>query len=747
MAAAGYKVVGTRPVRPDGIEKVTGKAQYGADIRLPGMAYGRVLRSPHAHARIVSIDTRAAEALPGVLAVVTGKDIPLADDVIRNLGEGAVNFRDLRDNVLASEKALYDGHAVAAVAAISQHIAGEALERIAVKYEPLPAVLDVREAMRPEAPVLDDRRRTKDVGNTVGDTPTNVASHIRFQGGDVAAAFAEADQVIEREFTTSTFHQGYIEPNTSTASWNADGTLTVWTSTQGAFGIRSQLSELLRMPLNRIRVIPLEIGGGFGGKINVYLEPVAALLSKKSGRPVKMAMDRTDVFRATGPTSGSSMRVKAARKGNRLTAVEASLYFEAGAFPGSPVGPGAMCMLAPYDIENFVIDGYDVVLNKPRTSPYRAPGSPQSAFAIEQVVDELARGAGLDPLEFRLVNATHEGSRQVTGVAFGSIGNEECLRAAVASPHYKAPIEGPNRGRGVASGFWFNGGMQSSVIVSVNPDGTVNLTEGSTDIGGSRASLAMQLAECLSVPYEAVHPIVADTDSVPHNDITGGSRTTFASGLAVYEAGMEVQRELIARAAKQLEVPADTLSYEDGVVRGADGKQLTFKEIAAAQARTGGPILGRGAVSARGVGAAFATHVVDVEVDPDTGKVQILRYTAVQDVGTAIHPSYVEGQIQGGVAQGIGAALNEEYYYDETGHLHNASFLDYRMPTALDLPMIETVLVEKPNPGHPYGVRGVGEVPIVPPLAAIANAIADATGHRFTALPISPRRVVEELGN
>ncbi|MGI8926826.1 MAG: xanthine dehydrogenase family protein molybdopterin-binding subunit [Tepidiformaceae bacterium] len=744
---APYKVIGTRPIRPDGVEKVTGKAQYGADIRLPGMIHGAILRSPHAHARILTIDTSGAESYPGVLAVLTAKDFPAAADMVQDLGEGAVNLKELSDNVLASDKALYRGHAIAAVAAANAHVAEEALATIRVEYEILTPVTDVRDAMRPDSPLLSEKRFTKDLGGKVSETPSNIASHIQFQAGDVAAAFAEADHVVERAFTTRMVHQGYIEPQNSTANWNADGTLTIWTSTQGAFVVRAQVAEVLRMPVSKIKVVPMEIGGGFGGKIPIYLDPVAALLSKKSGRPVKVLMSRTDVFEATGPTSGSAINIKVAEKGGKLTAVEASLAYEAGAYPGSAVGAGCMTMLSPYDIENFVIDGYDVTLNKPKTAAYRAPGAPAAAFAIETCIDELAGATGADPLEFRQRNTSREGTRMVNGVAFPRIGHEECLAAAISSPHYRSPIEGPNRGRGVASGFWFNAGLQSSVAVSVNSDGTVNLIEGSTDIGGTRASLAMQLAETLGIPYDDVRPSVVDTDSVGHNDVTGGSRVTFASGMAVHEAGLEIRAQMAKRAAKLLNAPEGDVVFEDGELRSTSDstKKMTFKEVAAQQGRTGGPIVGKGSVQARGVGAAFATHIVDVEVDPDTGKVEILRYTAVQDVGTAVHPAYVEGQIQGGVVQGIGWALNEEYYYDENGRMANSSYLDYRMPTSLDVPNIDTVLVEVPNPGHPYGVRGVGEVPIVPPLAAIANAIADATGHRFTDLPMSPRRVVETL--
>ena len=748
-AERSYKVIGTRPIRPDGVEKVTGKAQYGADINLPGLIHGRVLRSPHAHARILSIDTSEAEKMPGVLATATYVDFPLADDRVEEIGESAVNLRELSDNVLASKKALYRGHAIAAVAALTTHDAEEAIKKIKVEYEVLPPVLEVRDAMREDAPLLNEYRKTKSMAGDASDKPSNIASHLVFQAGDTAAALAEADFVIEREFNTKMVHQGYIEPHNATASWNADGTVTIWTSTQGTFSVRNQVAEILHMPVAKIRVVPMEIGGGFGGKLPIYLDPVAVVLSRKSGRPVKVTMNRTEVFEGSGPTSGTNIKVKLGVKGNKISAVEASLAYEAGAFPGSPVGAGCMTMLGPYSIENVRLDGYDVVVNKPKTAAYRAPGAPAAAFAIEQIIDEAAKRIGIDPLDFRIINTSEEGTRMVSGAVNPRIGARETVQAAIDSPHYKSPIEGPNRGRGVASGFWFNAGLQSSVAVSVNSDGTVNLIEGNTDIGGTRASLAMQLAETLQLPYEAIHPTVVDTDSIGHNDVTGGSRITFASGQAVYEAGMDIRTQMIARGSQLLNLPVEQLEFEDGSVRSTTdpSKTMTFKDIAAASGRTGGPIMAKGTSAGRGVGAAFGTHIVDVEVDPETGKVEILRYTAVQDVGTAIHPSYVEGQIQGAVVQGIGWALNEEYFYDETGRMVNSSYLDYRMPTSLDVPYIDTVLVEVPNPGHPYGVRGVGEVPIVPPLAAIANAIADATGHRFTELPISPRRVVETLNH
>ncbi len=739
-----YKVIGTRPIRHDGVDKVTGRALYGADFQTSGLLHGRILRSPHAHARIKSIDTSRAEAYPGVKAAVTAKDFPTVEDKVADLGESTVNLQDLQGNILANKKVLYKGHAVAAVAATDPHTAEEALELIDVEYEVLPPVLDVREAMKDDAPLLHENLKTSSMGETA-DTPSNIASHLQFKKGDIEKGFAEADVVVEQEFKTGTVHQGYIEPHNATAMYNADGQLTVWCSTQGAFTVREQLTELLQHPVSKVKVVPMEIGGGFGGKISVYLEPVAALLSMKAGRPVKILMNRAEVFESTGPTPASYIRVKiGANNDGRITAAEAYLAYEAGAYPGSPVGAGAMCIFSPYKIDNVLIDGYDVVVNKPKTNAYRAPGATNAAMA-ETVIDEICEKLEIDPLDFRIINGAKEGDSRPDGPVYSRIGFIETVEAAKEHPHYSTPLEGKHRGRGVASGFWFNVGLKSSVTINVNPDGTINLVEGSTDIGGTRASIAMQAAEVLGISAEAVNPTVVDTNSVGYTDVTGGSRTTFATGYAAYEAAQDVKRQMIERAAELWEVEAENVQFVDGVLSSTNGKaeSISFKELAG-QLRE--PVVGSGTVDPEGVGGAFATHIVDVEVDTDTGKVEILRYTATQDAGKAIHPSYVEGQIQGGVVQGIGWALNEEYIYNDKGEMTNASFLDYRMPTSLDVPMIDTVIVEVPNPGHPYGVRGVGEVPIVPPPAAIANAIYHAVGVRMKELPMSPGRILKRMG-
>ena len=753
-----FNVVGTRPIRHDGNDKVTGRARYSADMTVPRMLVGKVLRSPHAHAKIKSIDTTKALALEGVLAVVTSADFAQPTGKVADLGEGAMaNPKWISNNVMAAEKALYKGHAVAGVAAISQELADQAAALIEVDYEVLPAVTDVLDAMKADAPVLHERlANSTNVNIRPGglrddddtEKATNISNHFVFESGDADAGFKKADVVIEREYRTATVHQGYIEPHTATAMWGEDGKLTVWGSSQGHFQIRDLTSLVLGIPVSQIKVVPMEIGGGFGGKTVIYLEPVVAALSKKSGRPVKISMARSEVFQATGPTSGSAIRVKiGASNDGRITAADISMIYEAGAFPGSPIVQACQCVLTPYEIADGRIEGYDVVVNKPKAAAYRAPGVPAASFAVESVIDEICQKLGVDPLEFRVKNGVKEGSRRIPGPVLQQVGYMETLAAAMNTDHYKSKIEGPNRGRGVAAGFWFNGTGPACATGSVNADGTVSLVEGSPDIGGGRASVAMQMAEVLGIPAEDVHPAVGDTDAVGYTSLTAGSGATFKSGWASYEAAHDIRQQMIQRAARIWEVTAGDVDYNNGVASHKSDPELklTFKQLAARLNGTGGPVVGRGNVNPAGVGNAFAVHIADVEVDPDTGKVDVLRYTALQDVGKAIHPSYVEGQLQGGVAQGIGWALNEEYVYNTSGEMDNSSFLDYRMPTSLDLPMIDTVLVEVPNPGHPFGARGVGEVCIIPPLAAMANAIHAAAGVRMEVLPMSPGNVLEAL--
>ncbi len=741
-----YDVVGKRPIRHDGVDKVTGKATYGGDVKVPGQVRGKILRSPYAHAKIKSIDTSAAEAHPGVLAVVTAKDLAEVPDILAEIGEDAVlSLKYLSNNILAGDKVLYKGHPVAAVAAENAHEAEAALKLIKVDYEVLPTVVTVEDAMKPDAAILHEHMTTASFDDNFP-KQTNIAGYQQLKLGDVDEGFKQADFVVEGEFRTKTVHQGYIEPQSATAMWNHNGRVTIWNSSQNPFGIRDNVARILGLKSSQIKLIPLEIGGGFGGKNSTYIEGVAAALSKKCGRPVSISLSRIEVMEATGPACGSYMKLKiGATKDGRIVAAQAYLAFEAGAYPGAPIGGATSCMFTPYDIPNILIDGYDVVNNKPKTAAYRAPGAPIAAFPTEALLDELSEKLGMDPVDFRLLNAAKEGTRRADGTLSPLVGGIEILEAVKAHPHYNAPLPGKNQGRGVAFGYWRNNSGPSCAIANVNPDGTIMLVEGSVDIGGSRTAVAQQLAEVLGIPVTDVFPEVGDTDSIGYTSLTAGSGVAFKTGWAVYEAAHDIIRQLIQRAAMIWEASPDDVEYVKGALQHKSDPELklTFKQITPRLIETGGPVVGRGNVNPRGVGASLAATLVDVEVDPETGKTQVLRCTAFQDAGKAVHPSYVEGQLQGGTVQGLGWALNEEYFMSDDGQMLNSSFLDYRMMTSLDLPMIDTVVVEVANPGHPYGVRGVGEVPICPPPPALADAIYHAVGVRMDRLPMNPGAIME----
>ncbi len=738
VSAKSFKVVGTRPERPDGIEKVTGQARFGADAYLPGMLHGAILRSPHAHAKILSIDISALENDKSVKAVVTRNDFEC------NLTGEDWN---ILENIMAGEKALYDGHAIAAVACSSLLEAKDALKKIIVQYEILPHVTDVEEAMKENAPVIREGSARSSVPK--GMHP-NIVGYHESGHGDVEAGFKEADLILEENFRTEAAHQGYIEPHACLATMMPDGKGEVWCCTQGHFNVAKVCAKLLGSDASQIRVTASEIGGGFGGKTAVFIEPVALALSKKATHPVKIVMSRNEIFRATGPTSSTSMHVKIGMKKNgKITAAEGTFKLQGGAFPGSPMAESAMCAFAPYELDNVRSVGWDVMCNRPKQAAYRAPGSPMAAFAVESIIDEFCKRLKLDPIEVRLINAVTEGSKSSYGPKFQRIGLVETLEAAKSHPHYAAPIE-RGVGRGISCGFWFNFGGETCVSLALSEDGTASLSVGTPDIGGSRASMSQIVSEELNIPYEKVRATVADTATLGYNEISHGSRVTFATGLATIKAAQDMKKKLCLRAAKVWGLDEEAVYWEEGYVKPAgpnagDHEPLSIADIAKTMGRTGGPIVGHYEASPEGAGVSFATHIVDAKVDKETGFTSIERYTVIQDAGKAIHPSYVEGQFQGGAAQGIGWALNEEYIYDKKGILQNAGFLDYRIPVASDLPKIDTEIIEVPNPGHPYGVRGVGETSICPPLAAIANAVSSSAGIRMKQLPMSPPKILEAM--
>ena len=648
-----FKVVGTNPeARPDAVDKVTGKARYAADINLPGQLIGKVLRSPHAHANIKSIDTSAAEALKGVKAVVTRDnfaDLPVQH---ASAGEIMVNFRDVTRAMMAREKALFDGHPVAAVAATSESIAKAALKLIKVDYEVLPHVIEVADAMKPDAPLLNEEQFTKGV-EPAPDKPSNIAAQMTSVLGDIEEGFGQAELIVEHEFNTKAAHQGYIEPHSSLANYTEGGNAEIWTSTQGHFLIRAQVAKVLAMEVSRVKVTPAELGGGFGGKNMIYLEPLAVQLSKKSGRPVKMTMTRDEVFRASGPTSGTNIIIKiGVTKKGRITAAKAILNYQSGCFPGSSLPLCTPTAFTRYDIPNVLVIGNDVVCNRPKVAAYRAPGAPMIAFGVETIMDEIAEELKIDPIEIRLLNAAKEGTQTHFGPKLGPIGYIETLEAAQAHDHMKTKL-GPNQGRGIATGFWNTLGMETSATLNINQDGTASFIYGTVDVaGGMRAAYSQMVAEELGIPFENVKSIQSDTTSLGFNFTTAGSRGTAAGGMAAVKASRDAITRMCEVAARIWEVEPDEVVWEDGHARPAgsnvgDFDPLSLAEIAAKAGFFGGTIAGHAEINVTGGGPGFGTHLVDVEVDRDTGAVKVLRYTIIQDAGKAIFPDYVKAQFHG----------------------------------------------------------------------------------------------------
>lgn len=735
-----YKVIGTSPVKHDGFDKVTGRAKFAADVFLPGMLVGKFLRSPHPHAVVRKIDISKAAKLPGVKAIVTRDDFP---ELKPGTGGG-----DMTRLAMAREKVYWEGHPVAAVAATSESIAKKALKLIKVEYEVLPFVIDEVEAMKPGAPILHDYLRTKGVKGPDAEKKTNVVERIDLAIGDVASGFAEADVIVEHSFDTKPMHQGYIEPQSCVASYSDDGQVDLWCCTQAPFVYRDRLTQILKIDSSKIRIQQSELGGGFGGKTTFYAEPVAIVLSRKAKRPVKMTLTRGEVLRGTGPVSGTHSRIKmGCKKDGTIVAADAELIFQTGPYTGSAFINAPQAMLTRYDIKNVKTVSFEVVSNRPKVSSFRAPCVPQIVFGVEGVINEMAQKVGMDPLDFRLKNAITEGHKTIYGQTFNRIGFVETLEAAKACAHYRSPVPA-GQGRGIACGFWFNRGGETAGSMQLAPDGTVTISLGTADVAGSRMSMAMMAAEEFGIPVDRVRAVLADTNSLGFNRVTAGSRTTFSSGMIVVDSARKIIGELCRRAAKIWNVPEEGVIFEDGHCRPAgqnvgDFEPLSMKDIASQTTPTMGAISGHSEMNVTGAGPGFAVHIVDVDVDKETGLVGIKRYTIVEDAGKAISPAQVEGQFQGAAVQGIGWALNEEYIFGADGKLQNPGFLDYRMPVASDVPMIDTVIVEVPNPKHPFGLRGVGEVPLTPAMAAIANAVGAVIGIRPRSLPMSPPRVLK----
>ena len=738
-----YSVVGKRVNRVDALAKVIGKALYCADINLPNMLHGKILWSPYAHARIRRLDVAKALALEGVMAVITAADVPGQKSEGENLNPMTC--------CLAREKVIFAGQPVAAVAAINPYIAEEALGLIEVDYEELTPVIDVLEAMKPDAPLVHPNMYTENL--PVKDAkPSNIFWYMKNSRGDVEAGFREADIVLENTFRTQTVHQGYLEPRAAVVSVDLEGKFTVWSDNQGIFECRQLVADYLNLPLNYVKVIPVESGGAFGGKSHQVVPPLCALLSRKTGQPVRIVTTREEVFKTNRPAAASVTTIKmGATKDGRLTAASATMVYDFGALHGmggmGDVPFGSFTGLSLYRIPNFKIECYDVVTNKTPSGPYRGPTAAQAAFAVESQMDLLARALGIDPLECRLKNAVAEGDVMVNGTPFGKIGFRETIERMRQYLAQRGKPGGKNRGRGIAAGFWPTGIMGSAAHINVNTDGSVILVVGSTDVSGTRTTLAQMVAEEFGIPFEKVTIVTGDTETAPFSAPSVGSMTTRSMGTAVYRACQDVKEQLCQRAAQQLEVKRGNVEFVHGhvQVKGMPEKSISLADLAAESFHfPSGPITGRGS-GKMGEGApVFAIQVADVEVDKETGKVKILSYAAAQDAGLAINPTLVEGQMQGAVAQGIGWALSENYIFNN-GVMQNATLLDYRMPTAADVPFVDTMLVEVSFGTPPFGIRGVGEPPIVPTLATIANAIHSATGVRLKELPMTPEAILNSI--
>ena len=752
--------VGLSIPRPDGPEKVTGRVEYVADIKRRGLLHAKLLRSPHAHARIVRIDTSKARALRGVRAVLTAADIP---ELKRKAPTRA-------HAVLAIDRAVFAGQPVAAVAADEIEIAEEALDLIEVEYQVLPAAVDPIRAMQPGAPPVAELGTEADTSEALahsavamakGETPTkavNVSQTAHVKRGDVAKGFAESEVVLEHTYRVPMVHQGYLEPHAVLAEWDSTGQLTLWASTQGSFNTRSEVADVLGIEENRIKVIPVECGGGFGGKIRALCEPITALLARATCRPVRYVMTRHEELEAGMPAPQVIIRLKTGvKRDGTLMALEAETILESGAFSGTVLAVSAVFLGSLYRWPAFDIKGSEVLTHKPSVAAYRAPVAPQTIFAIDSQMQALARALGVDPIEFRARHLSRPGEPMVNNQPWASNGGHEVLARAAAHPFWKeraawkagAP---PHRlrGTGLSLGGWLGGLQPTGATVRLNPDGGLSVLTGQVDIAGTNIALAQIAASAYGVDIEKVKITTGDTDVAPVTGLSAGSKTIYTVGVAVMQAAQDARRQTLEIAAGELEAAVEDLELVDGrvVVRGMPDRGITLTQIG----RKGNlymskvpPVLGTAHPAFSQQAPAFAAEIARVELDPGTGELTLHGFVVVQDAGRAINPLAVEGQMQGGAVQSLGIALTEALTYDDTGRLTNPSLLDYRKLTAADLPDIEPIIVEVPSPNGPFGARGVGEPPIVPAPAAIANAVEDATGQRLTECPLTPERIALAL--
>ena len=756
------KGVGVSIPRPDGPEKVTGRVQYVADMQPKGLLHAKLLRSPHAHAKIVSIDTSAAKALPGVRAVLTAKDIP-------HLKKKAPTRAHA---VLAIDRVVFMGQPVAAVAADEPSIAEEALDLIKVEYQVLAASIDPLKAMLPGAPPVADAGTEADTSEALAHSAVaiakseapakavNISQQARLQRGDPAKGFAESDHILEKTYRVPMVHQGYLEPHAVLAEWDRNGLLTLWASTQGSFNTRSEVADVLGIPENQIRVIPVECGGGFGGKIRALCEPITAVLAQVTKRPVRYVMTRREELQAGMPAPQVIIKLKTGvKRDGTLMALDAETVIDSGAYSGAVLAVSAVFLGSMYKWPSFDVRGFEVLTHKPSVAAYRAPVAPQTIFAIESQMEQIARDLDLDSVEFRMRHLIQEGDPMVNGQPWQNNGAKQVLSRIAEHPHWKTRkqwvTEGKNgkrRGVGLALGGWLGGLQPTGATVRLNPDGSLAVLTGQVDIAGTNISLAQIAASAYGVDTDLVRITTGDTDVAPMTGLSAGSKTIYTVGAAVLQAAEDARRQTFEIAAAELEASVHDLELVDGkvTVRGMPDKGITLATIGKKgnlyMSKTP-PVLGKANPAFTQQAPGFAAQLARLEVDADTGEVTILDFVIVQDVGKAINPMGVEGQMQGGAVQSLGMALTEGLLFDDSGRLTNPSLLDYRKLTAADLPNLETIIVEVPAPAGPFGARGVGEPPIIPAPAAIANAIQNATGARLTELPMNPERIALALVN
>ena len=754
LARPGFRFVGRRTKRTDAPERLTGQIRFTNDLALPGALHCRFVRSPYAAAKIVSVDATEARSLPGVVAVLTARDLPVADI------SAAVEGRSI---LLALDRVWHAGQPVVAVLGETEAAAEDGAGAVQVDYEPLEPVVDMSTAMDPDAPVVREQREVNPEelamhgaapqGSQAGDEPRapNVASRIRFERGDVEQGFRQSDVVVEREFRTSWVHQGYMEPQSCSAALDALGNVTVYASTQALFHTRTEVARTLGLADHQVTVNAMPVGGGFGGKFG-FLEPTVAALAKAVGRPVRLMYNRQEELTAADPAPESRIRLKiGARRDGTLMALSGDFAFDAGSKAGAPVGISALIAGSLYRYANLRLDGTEVLTHKAGTGAYRAPGAPQGAFALESTLDELARALGMDPLELRLKNAAREGDIRADGSRWPRIGLIECLESAAEAYRAERQAAGPNEGVGIAAGGWPGAVESASAVCRLNADGSLQVVLGAVDLTGTNTTFGIITAEAFGLDDPSqVRVTTVNSDAAPYAGGSGGSRVTYTIGPAVLRAAEDARNQVLHIAAAELEASIDDLELVNGrvQVRGVPGKSTTLAEIFSVSASFGAthpPVLGRGQTVVTDYSPGVAVNISRVRVDPETGRVEPLRFISVQDVGRAINPATVESQMHGGAVQAVGWGLYERILWDEQGTPLTASLMDYAIPKASQSPGLDTRLVEVPSEFGPYGAKGVGEPPVIPGAAALANAIRDACGARLTELPITSERVRQAL--